>query len=279
MESPRPVPWPFVMLGWVKSLSVLFRSPLCRRITIVVFLSIIVIEIAILIPSYWRQEARLLTVLEEHARVVVASAYDGGRGRIDRRRMASLTERILSHRDIKGVVVVSPEGSRLAEAGERVRAIEIDESRTPTVRTSPDNGPRHEIYWRAGTLISDLGVAVSLDRSAVVSGLQHFVVRIAALIMLIATFVTMTTMLVLGRWLIFPMLRLHERLFVEQDDAMVLEVPAANQTDEFGDIIRKFNDIVAELYATKRGLEQRVAERTANLAETFLLSCCQLLAT
>ena len=156
----------------------------------------------------------------------------------------------------------------MAEAGERVGAIETDDGRTPTIRTSPENGLRHETYWRAGTLISNLGIAVSLDRSAVVSGLRHFVVRIIGLIMLIAAFVTLTTMLVLGRWLIFPMLRLHERLVVSQDEITEFEVPHANHTDEFGDIIRKFNGMLAELYAIKHGLEQRVAERTENLAES-----------
>ena len=241
------------MFGWTKNLSVLFRSPLCRHIALAVFLSIIAIEAVILVPSYWSQEARLLADLSEHARLVAVATVNRRNDRIERPLAASIAERMLLHRDIKGVVLVSPEGLRLAEAGEPVRAIETLHSRTTTAQISSENGPRYEVLWRAGTLFANFGVAVSLDRSAVVSSLRDFVIRIGGLITLIAAFVTLTTMLVLGRRLIFPMLQLRERLIVGQDDTMELEVPAANQTDEFGDITRQFNGMLAELYGIKRG--------------------------
>jgi PAS domain S-box-containing protein len=256
------------MFAWTKDLPVLFRSPLCRHIAFAVFLSIIAIEAVILVPSYWSQEARLLADLGEHARIVAISTVNDRNDRIERASAASIAKRMLLHPNIKGVVLVSSEGGRLAEAGERIRAIELDKSQTTTAQISSPNGPRYEVFWRAGTLFANFSVAVSLDRSPVVSNLQYFVLRIGGLITLIAAFVTLTTMLVLGRRLIFPMLRLRKRLIVGQDDAMEFEVPAANQTDEFGDIIRQFNGMLAELYQIKRGLEQRVAERTADLAQS-----------
>ena len=106
------------MFGWTKNLSFLFRSPLCRHIALAVVLSIIAIEAVILVPSYWSQEARLLADLGEHARIVAVSTVNGRNDRIGRPLAASIAERMLSHRDIKGVVLVSPEGPGVEEAGE-----------------------------------------------------------------------------------------------------------------------------------------------------------------
>jgi PAS domain S-box-containing protein len=256
------------MFGWAKNLSVLLRSPLCRHIALAVFLSIIAIEAVILVPSYWSQEARLLADLSEHARIVALSTVKGRDDRIEPALAASIAGRMLSYPDIKGVVLVSSEGARLVEAGERIRTIETDKNPITTAQISSRNGPRYEVFWRAGTLFANFGVAVSLDRSTVVSDLHNFVARIAGLITLIAAFVTLTTMLVLEHRLIIPMFRLRERLIVGHDDTMELEVPAANRADEFGDIIREFNGMLAELYLIQRGLEQSVAERTADLARS-----------
>ena len=256
------------MLNWVKNLSVLIRSPLCRHVTIAVFLSIVVIETAILVPSYWRQEARLLADLEAHARIAIVSTLNDRRNSIDQPSASWIAERIVAQQGIEGVVLVSPKGSRVAGAGEPVDAIQSDKGRTPTDPTSSEIGPRHEVFWRPGTLISEYGIAVSLDGSSVASAMHDFVVRITGLVLLIAAFVTLTTMFVLGRRLIFPMLRLRKRLILERDDAVTFEVPPANRSDEFGDIVRTFNGVLAELYEIKRGLQHRVAQRTVELAES-----------
>ncbi|MDA0652220.1 MAG: hypothetical protein O3C49_02945, partial [Proteobacteria bacterium] len=147
------------MFGWTKDLPVLFRSPLCRHIAFAVFLSIIAIETVILVSSYWSQEARLLADLGDHARIVAVSTVNGRDDRIEPALAAPIAERMLLHPDIKGVVLVSSDGAPVAEAGERIRAVELDKSRTTTAQISSRNGPRYEVYWRAGTLFANFGVA------------------------------------------------------------------------------------------------------------------------
>ena len=57
---------------WLKILS-LFQSRLSQRITLWVFISLIVIETIILIPSYYRRKNELLNQLEDVSGEVVES--------------------------------------------------------------------------------------------------------------------------------------------------------------------------------------------------------------
>lgn len=253
---------------WTRSLPVLFRSPLCRHVALAVFLSIVAIELIILVPSYWSQETRLLAGLRQHARIVAVTLVERHLDTIGTVEAASIARRMVAHEVVKGVELYSSDGLSLAKLGDAISMVQADNGSAEGGATAVMNGPRYEVNWPPGTLFPRFGVAVSLDCAPVVSSLRYFVLRISGLVTLIAAFVTLTTMLVLGRRLIFPMLQLRERLIVEHDEAMELDVPVANQTDEFGDIIRQFNGMLAELYQIKQGLERSIDERTAALAQS-----------
>ena len=48
----------------------------------------------------------------------------------------------------------------------------------------------------------------------------------------------------------------------------MLEVPASNQSDEFGEIIRNFNAMLATLDETRQALEQRVEDSVTEVAQS-----------
>ena len=65
------------MLRLVRNALKVARSPLSRRVALAVFVGIILIEAAILFPSYLRRESHLLKELEDKGRLVAVTAIKG----------------------------------------------------------------------------------------------------------------------------------------------------------------------------------------------------------
>ena len=90
------------------------------------FPSIIVIETIILVPSYFRQESVLLISLEKQAQIAASLAHHGTADQVNGDRAVSFAQRILSHPEIKGVLILFLEGATLAGAGEVISGAAVN---------------------------------------------------------------------------------------------------------------------------------------------------------
>lgn len=239
----------------------IIRSPICRRLALAVFLGIIVIEAVILLPSYLRREADLLSELERNgfriASTAVSALGDGmkmdgpsARGHetdmLTHRRM--MADTLAANKVVQGVVVLDRDGMVTHRRGAPFEILSFAPGANRTVKARNTDGNSYEIFWPASATGLTHGVALRLDSSAIPVSLRAYTVRVVGLVVIIAVFTTLVTMIAAGYLLIFPMLELKERLKSIGDNAKErLPIRAINRNDEFGEVIGQLNQMLTRI--------------------------------
>ena len=187
------------------------RCRLCRRIAGIVFLSILAVEAAVLVPSYNNAHDDL------HSRLVQAgsAALSGAYGRETHADVGVLLDR--ETLPLPGPVVgiaVYREGNMIRRFGEKPSA---DLASLPAAGRQRDGGQRVEVYYPPARLDAEVGILARLDSSNVAPALTAFVWRIAGLALIISAVVCAVTMLVVARMSMAPMLSLREILLAARE--------------------------------------------------------------
>ena len=283
------------MLTLVRNALKVVRSPLSRRVALAVFVGIIVIEAAILLPSYLRRENHLLTELEQKGQLIAVNAIKGvsshhvGDIGFDHHRLPESSEprrtlsgvemqrRILDHlmhsELIHGAVLVSPGGVFLARRGAVASITNFDLSGSTVSRARSGDGKTYRVYWPAAGTGLDYGFALTLDSSDVDDKLAAYTFRIIQLVLIIAAFLTVVTMMAVGRVLIFPMLRLRDNLnAIGNDSRKRLSVPDTSRSNEFGGLVYQINNMLSRIDATREQVEKIAKFPSENLNPVMRLS-------
>ena len=253
-------------------------SPICRRLALVVFLGIVLIEAVILLPSYLQRESGLLAELERNGFRIASTAVKAlgsgmdisAHGKRDHaadllvhRRMMANT--LLANDLVRGVALIDQFGAITQKRGEPFALLSLSGGEQVAKARSTD-GNVYEIYWPTSHDGLSHGVALRLDSSTIQPSLRAYTLRIIGLVLVIALFTTLVTMIAAGYLLIFPMLKLKEKLNqVGNSTKERLTVGAVNKNDEFGEVIGQLNlmldridDSVAEVESiAKFPLENR----------------------
>ncbi len=192
----------------------LSRSRLSRHIVFWVFLSIVLIEIIILIPSYYRRRQELLTQLQQVSREVLSSATSTNSMTRPEEILPMFEEKLRDGSVILGGALYEPNGNLVGTFGEapiienQMVTIALQQSLDQPWRKQ--QGDRFDVGWLMPTASGDCLLVVRHDASMVRPELIAFIWRIAGLVIVIAVFVTAATMLTLGRLVIAPILHLRE---------------------------------------------------------------------
>lgn len=256
------------MSNRIKALVKLPSTRLSRRIAFWVFVSVIVIEAIILIPSYRNRQRELLAQLSalSAAKVAVIAAIMPA---------ASSNEivmnyvRVLSHHPlIVGGTVYDFDGKLVGQFGEVPTLTYADvQDRTKQSALSPD-GTRYDVFFANRHLPNDYSLIVRHDATPVKRELNAFILRIAGLVLIISIFVTAGAWIALDPIVISPILRLRNDL-VDAGEAIIKgrQTPefsslSLQRQDELGDVIgafkqmyRQVSDAVAERKQAEKALQ------------------------
>ncbi|MGF1611193.1 MAG: ATP-binding protein [Kiloniellales bacterium] len=233
-RASRPALWLALLREQVTSL---LRCQLCWRVTVFVFLSILAIEAAILVPSYAKRQEELLTALEGQGLAVLRSSihWQSRAGqripRFDEGELQMLPP-------ITGLTLRSASGAVIASYGD---------AGTPAIG-------RHQVTWGPDVVGAPVTVVAKLDSSGVALELARFVWRIAGLTLIISLFVCGATMAVLIVTVLKPVLALRERMVAAQRDPKHADRYASTQQIgyEFGEMAEAFNALVRNLASQYR---------------------------
>jgi diguanylate cyclase (GGDEF)-like protein len=244
---------------------------LCWRVTLAIFVAILLIEGIILMPSYRNYERDRLLALAEAGRAATAATLAVGAD-------ASETARRLRSTPVRGLVVASEDAGRLFSVGEPLAG-----RANPTRPLAEARGAdgRLEVAYRPDELGLPYRAAARLDSSDIGAALWAFVWRILGLVLLIASFVTVVAMFVLDRLILAPVVGLRDRLRAAGQDPQHPRdfLIDSRRRDELGDVERAFDGLLrrsadtlqaltareAELREHNASLDQRVRERTWEL--------------
>ncbi|HUV21208.1 MAG TPA: EAL domain-containing protein [Gammaproteobacteria bacterium] len=221
-----------------------FRGPanmqLAFKLLFIVFVSIVIVEVVIILPSYSNFK---LSLLKNYREVALAAV----RASMDPRHVESygLQERLFTILETQpnhvGVMAISESGELLAVAGES--PITKPESFIPGTASLIEDGKRLELFFSAKDIASNTGIAIRIDSSNIDKELTSFVWRIVGLVIIISVVVGGTVFLFVAIKILRPLTQIHDSLVKtankpELADEFIIE---HNRSDELGGTINLLN--------------------------------------
>ncbi|MBE9130021.1 MULTISPECIES: adenylate/guanylate cyclase domain-containing protein [unclassified Coleofasciculus] len=228
----------------------LLTARLSRRIVLWVFVSIITIEAIILVPSYFQRERELLQQLEEVSKEVVEGVVRFTQQNTPDIFFEDKVQKLIIGSDIiLGVAIYKSDEQLMGIFGEPPQISFSDLKRSKMMQIRRWNGQRYDVAWSSHQLGVPYVVIIRHNASFIQPKLYAFTLRIAGLVLLISVFVTGTTMLVLGRIVIVPILQLRNDL-IAVGEAISQDKPhpsfyslSVQPHDELGEVMAAFNQM------------------------------------
>lgn len=232
----------------------LLRSRLSRRIVSWVFFSIIVIEVIIFVPSFYRRYREKLGELQELSSEVLftakATAMLGG----DTAAVLQIVQQNLKPDSvILGAMLCHTDGTVIDTFGERP---DIDCNTVPQaqlVQRLTEDRQRYDVAWPSDRLDDQYILIVRHDATGTLGEMRQYALAIGGLVIIISAFVTLVTILVLERILIIPILRLRDDLrqageAVSQDQPPEFQTQAMERNDELGEVSQAFCEMFERVH-------------------------------
>ncbi|MEM6839830.1 MAG: PAS domain S-box protein [Cyanobacteria bacterium P01_C01_bin.120] len=243
-------------LGKPKLPSNLWRARLSRRIVFWVFLSIVVIEAIILVPSVMRRERELLNYLRSLS-AAQAEGLLGAENDIadaDDAEVLARLETLLNSDVILGGALYRTDNTLAGTFGEPPElgnpATLAAEQRDRYDRQTQ----RYDAVWEMAPLAGRYELVIRHDATWVGREFYFFIGRISGLVLIISVFVTGATMIVLNHLVISPVLALRRDLrqagnaLRQNQDARSLSFESvqlgASRQDELGEVMVTFKQMV-----------------------------------
>jgi signal transduction histidine kinase len=248
-------------LGIRRYLREILACRLCRNVALFVLISILIIEGAILVPSYRNYERDLLLRLE-HVGQAIVSAGLRGKGHHSGREVLLAARLMLAAPQIVGGFIYGVDGKAIGSFGEIPN---LPPDRGVTQMRSED-GDRYTVVYAGKDLNLTFDVVAILDSNWIASELADFLRRIVGLVLLITSFVTLATMAVIGHFVLAPLLQLRDHLNAAATD---LENPrtiaiGGKRQDELGEVMQQFDALLHEVSAAHRSARERLAAMVDN---------------
>jgi serine phosphatase RsbU (regulator of sigma subunit) len=240
------------------SLKELFRFPasrLSRRIAFWVFISVILIETLIFIPSYKQREKELLSQMKEISiarvdvimRIVAADAPD--------EEIFKSIKKLHDGKVVVGGALYRSNGKKIGAFGEMPELMVANVKPAGMTFLLNRDGSRYDIACSPVELQRDYRLILRHDSSSVNDRLVAFFLRIAGLVVIISLVVTVGTWLTL-RWIVVnPILDLRHDL-IRAGESLSKD----NQTPEFYSAKAQRNDELGEVIGAFRQMYQQISD-------------------
>lgn len=246
-----------------------FNSRLGRQLSVWVFLSIVLVEMVILIPSYLNLEQDLLARIADKGRAVTEFAIGRQGQNYQPAEFEILAGKLIEHDLFHGVLISHDDGMQISTAGDALRHEDAGELR----RTG--NGKILDVYWHFPDPESGLSISARLDASDVSSQLRAFLFRIGGLVLIISITVCSVTMIVFHFLALRRLTLLRNRIREIMGQSLENELPLINpeRDDELGDVIASFNELGKRIrYHFGEAIEARKDAELANAAKSNFLA-------
>jgi sigma-B regulation protein RsbU (phosphoserine phosphatase) len=254
VSSPGPIKEFLHMRDYFKIWYQPITSPLSRRIVFYVFVSVIVIEAIILIPSYLRREQELLSQLHDIADAQVNVIMNMAPADLRDRQMLDHLRHLLPSPNIIGGKLYSAAGENLGEFGEPPELSYAEVMNPENMVLQRRNGDRYDAAWLPSRLRSNHTLVLRLDAAQVRRELLAFTGRILGLVVIISIFVTAGALAALYPIVVTPILRLRKDL-VNAGDA----ISSSRKTPEFLSTTFRRHDELGEVITAFRKMYQQIS--------------------
>lgn len=268
----------------VKLFLKLLNARLSRKIAIWVFLSLLIIEIAILIPSVYRYQQELLRQLPTMSASKIAWMVETYPYSSNTELLKQLSHLHHLNPDILGGAVYQPTGELMGKFGESPTLTFSQAIEGKKLYLRQPKGDRYDVAGNTVLSKHKYIMIIRHDASDIQTQVYAYILRIAGLVLIISVFVTSATLFVLGKNVILPIIKLRLDL-IEAGKAIVDNKPVPKfysnliqRNDELGDVIVTFKTMFEKIHQAT--LERNQAEADLRLekdkSEKLLLNILPL---
>jgi sigma-B regulation protein RsbU (phosphoserine phosphatase) len=270
-RSPGNSPLSDILRGLVE----LRRVRLCRHIVLWVFVSVLVIEVIIFVPSYKRRKNEILSGLRGVSSAEISAVMQKIRAglsgaEIDAERL-NQTKLLQLHSDVRGGALYRSNGESIGTFGEQPQLSFFKVSTTGVNSVTGQHGSRYEVAYMGSKLPRDYALILRHDAASLSRELTGFALRIAGLVLIICLFVTAAAWIALVPIVVTPVIRLRDDLMKAgksiSEDRETPEFSSAHgrRQDELGDVMAAFRNMYQQI--SRAVAERRKVEKT--LQETL----------
>ena len=236
----------------------LFRFPasrLSRRIAFWVFISVIVIETLIFIPSYKNYEIELLSQLKEISAARVALIMKIAKPDASDSELFQHVKELQDNELVVGGVLYRSDGEKVGAFGEMPDLLIDNVQPAGMTFLLNEDGSYYDIACSPVELQRDYRLILRHDSSSVKQRLLAFFLRIAGLVVIISFVVTVGTWLTL-RWIVVnPILDLRHDL-IRAGESLSKD----NQTPDFHSAKVQRNDELGEVIGAFRQMYRQISD-------------------
>jgi len=250
----------------LRELKELPTARLSRRIVLWVFVSVIVIEAIILIPSYNNRKQELLAQLREVTSAKISVIMDLTSPRVSDEELMGQLRKLQTHPPILGGALYSSDGRKIGIVGEQPELAFPKTATSDFTDSQNPNGYRYDVVWPAAQLGWDYTLIIRHDASSVKQNLNAFILRIAGLVVIISIFVTLGALIALKPIVVTPILKLRGDLISAGDairrdqKAPAFYSASIQREDELGEVIAAFMQMFNKI--TEAISERKQAEHS-----------------
>ncbi len=248
----------------------IWKSHISWRITLTVFLVILLLQGTILYGSAQNFETDELARLKQLGHVVIMQhlakiAPAGAAKKLPLSRAAA--ELIFATSPVKGLTVYNLDDNTLAAYGEATTLHLKSLSHGMSARRSADLG-RYEVIYPSSDIASPYNIVAAIDSSEIQPALTEHIQNSVVIFILMAGLVTSILMLALGQWLLKPVLTLRRNLLNASRNPKNPEIQGAGQEgrDEIGVTLRIANGLIRKNAANIAQMERQTEEKIHRLA-------------
>jgi len=267
----------------LKSITDFLNARLSQRIVYWVFLSIVVIEIIILVPSVMRRERELLSYLRSLSTAQAAGLLnDQTLSTLDDDQVLEYLQRVQSNPIVLGGALYTLDGTHIGSFGDPPTLTLSESQQQRRVGRYYRWQKRYDALWDMPPLQGRYVLIVRHNTTWVQREFFFFIARIAGLVLIISLFVTGATLYVLRRLLINPVLQLRQDLLLAgatisaDNDASALTFKSLEMArhDELGDVIAAFDQMLRQVttaIAIRKQSENRFRTLVEQAADAFFV--------
>ncbi len=260
----------------------LLNCRLCRRITLLVCLAILSVEMAFLPPTYVKRRDELRSHQEMEV-LLTATASLSWYEQHTPAEILKLTWRTFEHVNVEGIALYAENGALLGRQGRKPDLQPGEGSLGPTsahgehltFRHFPAESGAYEVLWPPEVSNLPFTVVARLGTTEIDAELNAYMFRVGVLILILSMAVSGVTVAVLGRSVLTPLLAIHKNLTAAHSDPTnaeqyKLDIKADN---EIGETVTVLNALLSRLSAIRRShvyeREKRFQDFVASSSDWF----------
>ena len=223
----------------------IWQSRLSWKIAGAVFMTILLVQVAILTLTIRQEEHRILNDVRELGRTAIAPILDNSSGMLESPITEERANRLISSTIVNGITVYTADLSFLASHGEPLSIVLRNQDSLSRTYRSAD-GSSYEVVYRPNDLRKPYIVVARLNSENINVAIMSYVKQTILIMLLLSAFVTTVLMIALGYWLLEPILFMRNNLNIAQKNPEnpKIEDSPFNPNDEIGGAIEIANKLI-----------------------------------